>query len=265
VDPAEAEPEYAVQCQENGFFFFASSAGPVPRFRRARPRQGQLYQPVEDEIGVACRDAVLSVRNRNSDSLFSGCRAKTLWGGPVARMVPPFGEMAFQFSEPVTLTFRRAWLRPTGFWRKRRTVDPSDPRKVVLLTGPQISRKILFHRYFGRTRRPRQSARFCVAAARIDGSPWPTPSRHASCRRSEERRGGGSARPPLQGSSSARPWIPEAPATGRSSGMKQAKRFPAVWSGIAGLADPCSRAAALRPFPYRLAIDSSVAGRSAWP
>jgi hypothetical protein len=143
IDPAKTEPEYAVQCQENGVFSLSHLPQGLYRVFAVRDRaRDRLYQPVEDEIGVACRDAELSVLSGNTDSLFFRMsREDTLGPALLRAMSPHSGEMVLQFSEPVTMAVPPRLDAPDDTTAGKAYVDPSDPRKIVLLTKPQVSRK----------------------------------------------------------------------------------------------------------------------------
>ncbi len=143
ADPGKAEPEYAVQCQENGVFSFTHLPTGLYRVFAVRDRaRDRLYQPVEDEIGVACRDAELSALNRNTDSLFFMMSREDTLGPALMRASSPHsGEWVLQFSEPVTMAVPPRPAPPDDTMAEKAYVDPSDPRKIVLLTRPQVPRK----------------------------------------------------------------------------------------------------------------------------
>lgn len=73
VDPKKQEPEYVVQCTEDGAFHFQYLAPGSYRIFGIRDRiADRLYQPMEDEIGIAAHDAFLpdTINNMVGDVYF---------------------------------------------------------------------------------------------------------------------------------------------------------------------------------------------------
>jgi hypothetical protein len=142
-DPGRTEPEYAVQCRDNGDFLFSHLPDGSYRIFAVRDRaRDRLYQPVEDEIGVAFRDAVLSPQNQNRDSVFFRmAREDTLGPSLVRASAPHAREMILQFNEAVATAVPPRVDAPDDTLIEKTYVDPTDNRRIVLLTTPQRSPK----------------------------------------------------------------------------------------------------------------------------
>jgi len=103
-DPSESNPDYIVQCAEDGSFKFDyMSPGKYRIFAVKDNFADKLYQPEEDEIGVCFKDAVL-IRDStvvNKDFLIRMTREDTTFPVLQRAVSVTCNRVAMQFSEPV--------------------------------------------------------------------------------------------------------------------------------------------------------------------
>ncbi|MBN2414311.1 Ig-like domain-containing protein [bacterium] len=70
-DPSRQEPDYSVQCGRNGDFTLSYLAPGTYRLFAVKDRAAdRLYQPVEDQIGLTTKDAVVLPDSTPAESLF---------------------------------------------------------------------------------------------------------------------------------------------------------------------------------------------------
>jgi len=104
-DPSTKEPDYIVQCEANGGFLFSHISSGLYRLFAVRDRAAdRIYQPGEDEIGVAFRDVLLSRKSSlHSDNLYFKVMKEDTTLPGLVRVVPvDYNHLTLQFDKPLS-------------------------------------------------------------------------------------------------------------------------------------------------------------------
>jgi len=110
LDPAILRPDYIVQCEKDGKFRFTHLSEDRYRLFAVRDRAAdRLYQPVEDGVGLACRDVLLSREGSlYADSLFFRMTSEDTLGPTLVKAVSLNRQLVhLQFDEAVSSMFNR--------------------------------------------------------------------------------------------------------------------------------------------------------------
>jgi len=114
-DPSLVSPDYIVQCSAGGSFKFNHiSPGKYRVFAVKDRAADKLYQPVEDEIGVSFKDAVITRDSLSicRDILIKMAYADTAGPELVRAKAVNSTRVVFQFSEPVDYSSGRILITP---------------------------------------------------------------------------------------------------------------------------------------------------------